>query len=91
MINFQAKTNLERQRQFRQRNPGYYGRLHRRRKAQSLVPVMAVVESPIQVQVKVVQPVKQQLALPAPVEVLEFAGLKMMIESRECVRVERGR
>ena len=89
-------TNNERQRQFRQRNPGYYGRLHRRRKAQVVAPwlqvpaqALAVAETPIQVQVKVVQPVKQQLALPAPVEALEFAGLFAMIEARQGVVVER--
>jgi hypothetical protein len=26
-------SNTERQRRFRERNPGYYGRLHRKRKA----------------------------------------------------------
>lgn len=30
-------TNAERQRQFRERNPGYYGRLHRKRKEQGVV------------------------------------------------------
>ncbi|MGI9013721.1 MAG: hypothetical protein ACR2GY_05655 [Phycisphaerales bacterium] len=28
-------SNTERQRQFRERNPGYYGRLHRKRKEQA--------------------------------------------------------
>ena len=87
-------SNTERQRQFRERNPGYYGHLHRRRRERVDAPTlhlaaMAVAESPVQVQVTIVQRVKQQLALPAPVEQLEFAGLFAMIESRETVVVER--
>jgi hypothetical protein len=32
-----AKSNAERQREFRKRNPGYYGRLHRKRKQELVV------------------------------------------------------
>jgi hypothetical protein len=31
---FRAMTNTERQQNFRERNPGYYGRLYRKRKAE---------------------------------------------------------
>ena len=62
-------TNTERQRKFRQRNPGYYGRLHARRRAEcELMPVaIAVVETH-----------KEMLALPAPVVMVELPGLNII-------------
>jgi hypothetical protein len=65
-------SNTERQRQFRERNPGYYARLHARRRA---------AENAAVVRVQVVQRV--QLALPAPAETLHIPliiGLSTMAE-----------
>ncbi len=49
-------SNAERQRQFRERNPGYYGRLHARRRAESAALVAELAAS----------------AVPAPAEQLMF-------------------
>jgi hypothetical protein len=65
-----AKSNAERQREFRERNPGYYGRLHAKRRAECKARVAARVAaarqaafpSPLQI------PLKPILMLPAPVE-----------------------
>ncbi len=35
ILPFKPMSNAERQRQFRERNPGYYGRLHRKRRAEA--------------------------------------------------------
>ena len=59
-------TNTERQRQFRERNPGYYGRLHAKRKA-ALEAGIAPGTAP--------QPARASLMLPAPVETIEIPGL----------------
>lgn len=56
-----AMTNTERQRQFRERNPGYYGRLHAKRQAQ--VDALS-----IQMATAQVQATKPPLMLPAPIE-----------------------
>ena len=58
-------SNAERQRQFRKRNPGYYGRLHRARNAAidaSLAARVALTTAPTAV----------PLALPAPAECFAF-------------------
>lgn len=47
-------SNTERQRQFRERNPGYYGRYKRQRNAKMQAQLLATQDS--------------QLALPAPLE-----------------------
>ena len=53
-------SNKERQRQFRERNPGYYGRLHRKRKARLRATAEATVPAP---------PVPVVRALPSPEDV----------------------
>lgn len=79
-------SNTERQRQFRERNPGYYGRLHARRRAASR-PRQAQLIAAAQPTAKERQP----LMLPAPVEVLEIPGLNAipMTPGRERVAVAR--
>jgi hypothetical protein len=63
-------SNVERQRQFRERNPGYYKRLHAKRRA-------AVEELSAQrlaaAQATVVK--REPLMLPAPVETIEIPGM----------------
>ena len=65
-------SNAERQRQFRQRNPGYYQRLQARKRAgiRATIDVMVAVDE--------MSTPKETLALPAPVEVLELPGLNMV-------------
>jgi len=55
-------SKAERQRQFRERNPGYYGRLHRKRTA----AIMASLAEKAAAKVAV----KTPLMLPAPVELI---------------------
>jgi hypothetical protein len=66
-------SNAERQRQFRKRNPGYYGRLHARRRAEgkALAAQRAAAE-----QLVAVRPAP--LMLPAPVEVLLIPGMNVI-------------
>jgi hypothetical protein len=63
LVNRPPVSNTERQRQFRERNPGYYGRLHRKRQAE-LVAMMQ------QAQLSAASSAAQAplLMLPAPVE-----------------------
>jgi hypothetical protein len=67
-------SNLERQRQFRERNPGYYGRLHARRRAETEARLeMKRLEA---AQAKVAR--RQPLMLPAPVETIEIPGMNVI-------------
>ncbi len=65
-------SNTERQRQFRERNPGYYGRLHRKRKA----AIRARLE-PIWAEARAQAHAEAQLAAaqPAPVLMLPAPGI----------------
>ena len=56
-------SNIERQRQFRERNPGYYGRLHRKRNAEILALRAARMAAAEAVVAK-----PEPLMLPAPVQ-----------------------
>ena len=65
-------SNVERQRRFRERNPGYYGRFHARQRAAidaSIQPKRLAAAQQAAV------PQRQLLMLPAPVELLEIPGL----------------
>jgi hypothetical protein len=62
-------SNAERQRRFRQRNPGYYGRLHRTRNAMADALIVAHVTLPAPAQAL---SAPTQLLLPAPVEQLSL-------------------
>jgi len=64
-----AMSNTERQRQFRKRNPGYYGRLHAKRRAESDARLYAMAMQ----QAQLAQlPAPVPLMLPAPVETFLF-------------------
>ena len=64
-----ATSNTERQREFRERNPGYYGRLHRKRKAERLAHRAGVEFAAALTRATKV------LMLPAPVETIEIPGM----------------
>jgi hypothetical protein len=63
-------TNAERQRQFRARNPGYYGRLHARRRAGQKAAAAAM-----NAQLMALAAKREPLLLPAPVELLVIPGI----------------
>lgn len=89
---FPPVSNTERQRQFRQRNPGYYGRLHAKSRAESKARVAALLAAAEQAALPepVAIPVKPVLMLPAPVEcplTAEVNALKAKLAALEAVRV----
>ena len=77
-------SNNERQRLFRERNPGYYGRLHAKRRA--AVRALAAARAAAAILVK-----PAPVMLPAPVEVIEIPGMTTIPNTidtlRECVTV----
>lgn len=70
-------SNTERQRRFRERNPGYYGRLHRKRNAEAAAraaqtappeAAASVAALPVAMLTPLTRPTPQpQLCLPAPI------------------------
>lgn len=66
-------SNTERQRAFRERNPGYYGRLHRQRKAEQRAFVAAHNAAKQLVALK-----PMPLMLPAPAEDPAMAALNAL-------------
>lgn len=83
-------SNTERQRRFRQRNPGYYGRLHRARKAEAEQCRVARLALAAQQAVSVADAVP--LMLPAPVEETPFDGVALLkeFEAEVARRAEAG-
>ena len=67
-------SNTERQREFRRRNPGYYGRLHAQRRAR--VKALAAHRAAI-AQLLAVKPTP--LMLPAPVEIPVIPGMNTIL------------
>jgi hypothetical protein len=65
-------SNTERQRQFRERNPGYYGRLHAKRRAAETAALEAK-RVALQAQAAVVK--REPLLLPAPAVTIEIPGI----------------
>jgi hypothetical protein len=63
-------TNTERQRQFRKANPGYYARLHARRRAGMRARAAEVCIAALATAAR-----REPLLLPAPVEALEIPGM----------------
>jgi hypothetical protein len=63
-------SNAERQRQFRERNPGYYGRLHARRRA-----AVRALDAQLSAAAQATAARREPLLLPAPVEALEIPGM----------------
>jgi len=80
------KSNAERQREFRERNPGYYGRLHRKRKAEMLALLAQRASA------EVVVAKREPLMLPAPVETIEIPGMTTIqaIPTREAIARLKG-
>jgi hypothetical protein len=64
-------SNAERQRQFRERNPGYYQRLHAKRRAE----INARIEARLVATTQVMAAKREPLMLPAPVETIEIPGM----------------
>jgi hypothetical protein len=82
-----AMSNAERQRQFRERNPGYYGRLHRQRRARvkACAAQLAIAESLAKAaqQERVLSLVaKPMLCLPAPAVVFPVLPTREEIAAR---------
>jgi hypothetical protein len=79
-------SNRERQRRFRERNPGYYGRLHAKRRAKIAA---ALAEREAVAQILAVK--REPLMLPAPVETIEIPGMTTIeaIPAREKLAVLR--
>ena len=73
-------SNTERQRLFRERNPGYYGRLHAKRRAKIAALHAERVSAAQMVAVK-----REPLMLPAPVETIQIPGMTTIeaIRARE--------
>jgi hypothetical protein len=65
-------SNTERQRRFRERNPGYYGRLHARKRARSKADVLEM-QRVAAAEAMIAR--RQPLALPAPAERIEIPGM----------------
>jgi hypothetical protein len=72
------RANTERQRQFRERNPGYYARVHARRRAAASVPLVQLANIALANETRA-----EPLMLPAPAIMLEIPGMNMLRSSAE--------
>ena len=72
-------SNTERQRQFRERNPGYYQRLHARESRR----IKAALEAMLVVTVPATVAKREPLMLPAPIEQIEIPGMTTIEAIRE--------
>jgi len=79
-------SNAERQRRFRERNPGYYGRLHRRRRAGEKAAATLITAG---AQATAMKP--EQLALPAPVEAIEIPGMNTIPTMQQLSQLDTAR
>ena len=81
LLPFRPTSNSERQRRFRERNPGYYGRLRRRKGArlQALDPAHAAASASASARA-------QPLMLPAPVDMPLFPGINAIPATLEALR-----
>jgi len=85
LINCPPKSNAQRQREFRERNPGYYQRLHAKRRADVDARLLAT-------QAAAPQASRAPLLLPAPVETIEIPGMTIpAIGQREAIALETTR
>jgi len=78
--------NGERQRLFLERNPGYYQRLHAKRRAATKARAAAMAAQREFVSVFVAQLCKAPLMLPAPVETIVIPGVNAIPTRREEIR-----
>lgn len=81
--------NGERQRLFRERNPGYYGRLHAKRNAAAKAAA-----AQLRAQAQALAETPEPLALPAPAVPIEIPGMttiptKQEIHAAQAVAVTR--
>lgn len=79
-----AMSNTERQRQFRERNPGYYGRLHRKRNAAMHASIAAE-----HAMAAVTVVVREPLMLPAPVETIRIPGVNAIPTPQEMLAMRQ--
>jgi hypothetical protein len=77
-------SNTERQRQFRERNPGYYGRLHAKSRAACKAHVAAIREAERAMAAMLAK--SRQLLLPAPVELLIIPGVNAIPQTLTAAR-----
>lgn len=84
-------SNTERQRRFRERNPGYYGRLHRQRKAEvaALRAKLEWCKAFIEVKTQLMLPSPDQVSCKAGAELLEQIGQAATSRELERAAVER--
>jgi hypothetical protein len=94
LIKVPAKTNAQRQRDFRKRNPGYYGRLHARKraatKASAAILILkyhaiargAVPEPEVTLALTAATAAKPMLCLPAPAVVFSVLPTREEIAAR---------
>jgi hypothetical protein len=71
-------TNAQRQRRFRERHPGYYGRLHARRRAGGKAAVeryRVAMQAAAAAAAQAAPARREPLALPAPAERIEIPGM----------------
>jgi hypothetical protein len=72
-------SNTERQRRFRERNPGYFNRyktkVDREATRQTLVALLAAAEK---AEAEKAHATREPLALPAPVETIEIPGMNII-------------
>jgi hypothetical protein len=73
LLPFRPMSNNERQRRFRERNPGYYGRLHARGRAGAKAGAAQLLAA-----AKAMAEKHEPLALPAPVVTIEIPGMTMI-------------
>jgi hypothetical protein len=87
-------SNTERQRKFRERNPGYYGRLHARKRAgvkaaPAAKKVMAVATAPLTTKPLALPRPRAVLMLPAQGEIPVISGLNAIPAMHAAAAVER--
>lgn len=76
---FPPKTNAQRQREFRQRNPDYYRILQAKRRA----PLKAMKAQRAVIQRMMFELSRMPLMLPAPIEAIEIPGVTVPKADRE--------
>jgi len=77
-------SNTERQRQFRERNPGYYARIQAKKRAASKAYVAAMQERQRAMAAMLAK--SRQLLLPAPVELFVIPGVNAIPQTLTAAR-----
>ena len=77
-------SNTERQRQFRERNPGYYARIQAKKRAASKAYVAAMRQRERAIAAMLAK--SKQLLLPAPVELPAIPGMNSIDALRDALR-----